>query len=67
MRNYVLSQKEKHTLIVYLNQELKLNDLPYLMSRLQKKKRQILNVDMALVDAALEKFISEKQFRKEGH
>ena len=54
MRNYVLSPKEKNTLIVYLNQELKLNSYSDLMRRLRRKTYQFPE-DSRLVDKALKK------------
>jgi hypothetical protein len=54
MRNYVLTSKEKNTLIVYLNQELKLNSFSYLMRRLRKKSYKFPE-DSKLVGKAIKK------------
>jgi hypothetical protein len=54
MKNYVLTSKEKNTLIVYLNQELKLNSFSNLMRRLRRKTYQF-SEDSRLVDKAITK------------
>jgi hypothetical protein len=59
MRTYVLSSKEKNTLIVYLNQELKMNGFSDLISRLKKKKLQMNKEDLLLIDKVFNKFSSE--------
>jgi len=54
MREYILTQKERETLEMYIEKGVKLNGFSVLISRLKRANNR-LDKDMKLIKTALEK------------